>query len=242
MKEPAKFLSPSGQATLVVSCLAIFALLTVTPLAGQDLTLVRATDNASTNVPLVEVRDADRIRTDLEAAKEQGFLIENELRRFEDNLAQAKAQVEMQKSEIDMTKTAKDLADKQGKEAEKEAMERQKDKQELDKRLLERYVQLWERQINLAKAQREGFDAAARVHERELSLEAASESMDRLQGTATGTLESGLRLQTEIRELEREVLEAMKNSANRREDVAKRERQVIDARLDILEARGKLQS
>lgn len=226
-----------GAAAVFYLCLTF----STTGLEGQEMTLVRAGDALGLSGNLVEVRAVDRIRDDLAASQEEVFRVEAALVRLEGALAEAKAAVEVKKNEIEITETERDLADKQDREAEKEALERQKDKQELEKDLLERRVNVAERRIDESKARRDYAEATSRVHEREITLESASAQLARLQGTEDGTLDQALRLRTEVRELEREVLEAMKSQAQREEELAKRRRRVIEAQIELLEARSKLQ-
>ena len=51
-----------------------------------------------------------------------------------------------------------------------------------------------------------------------------------------------MRLQEEFDKIEKDVLEAQRNHARKKEDEAKRERRVIEARLDIVEARNRIRT
>ena len=228
-------------APVAVASLLVGALSTPTPLSAQDLTLVPAQDRATT-MRLVAEREESAIEADLDAAREASRALELEGERLRLDLAEAKAAVEVKKSEIDVIKTRKDLADKQDNEAEKETLEEQEKDEELQKRLLERHVDLLERQVDYVRAQRDAARAAERVYQAEMRLEGVAEQLEELQETDDGTLRRAMELQDEFLKQEKDVLEAQRNLSRRKEAEAERERRVIEARLDIVEARERIRS
>ena len=208
---------------------------------AQDLTLVPAQDPAA-SMRLVSARESSAIEADLDAARDLSRWLESEEERLRLDLAEAEAAVDVKESEIDVIKTRKDLADKQDEEAEKKAFEEQQKDEELQKRLLERHVELVKRQIDLTRAQRETAQSAERVYREELKLESVAGDLSQLQGTSEGTLSQAMRLQGEYDKVEKDVLEAQRDHARKKEDEAKRERRVIEARLEIVEARNRIRT
>ncbi|MDH3222981.1 MAG: hypothetical protein OEO23_04630 [Gemmatimonadota bacterium] len=208
---------------------------------AQDLTLVPAQDRATT-MRLVADREESAIEADLDAARNLSAALEAEVEGLRLDLAEAKAAVDVKESEIDVIKTRKDLADKQDKEAEKKAFEEQEKDEELQKRLLERHVDLLERQIEYARARREASRAAERVFQAEMRLESVARDLEELQDAEEGSLTRAMQLQAEFSKLEKDVLEAQREYARRKETEAGRERRVIEARLEIVEARERIRS
>lgn len=210
-------------------------------LLAQDLTLVPAQDRAAT-MRLVTARTGSAIEADLDNAREMGAALQREAERLSLALAEAKAAVDVKESEIDVIKTRKDLADKQDNEAQKKTYEQQEDDEEDQKRLLERHVTLIERQIDLVRAQRETSSSAERVYQEELKLERLSSDLEELQETDSGTLSRAMQLQAEFSTVEKDVLEAQRDLARRKEQEAQRERRVVEARLEIVEAREQIRT
>ena len=208
---------------------------------AQDLTLVPAQDLATT-MRLVAEREESLIVADLEAAREASAALEVAGERLRLELAEAEAAVDVKESEIDVIKTRKDLADKQDNEAEKKAFEEQQKDEELQKRLLERHVDLLERQIDHVRAQRDASRAAERVFQAEMRLDGVARQLADLQESSEGSLTRAMELQMEFSKLEKDVLEAQRDFARRKETEAQRERRVIEARLDIVEARERIRS
>ena len=208
---------------------------------AQDLTLVPAQDLATT-MRLVAEREESLIVADLEAARETSAALEVAGERLRLELAEAEAAVDVKESEIDVIKTRKDLADKQDNEAEKKAFEEQQKDEELQKRLLERHVDLLERQIDHVRAQRDASRAAERVFQAEMRLDGVARQLADLQESSEGSLTRAMELQMEFSKLEKDVLEAQRDFARRKETEAQRERRVIEARLDIVEARERIRS
>ena len=218
----------------------VLLLFPVTALA-QDLTIVPADDEVAA-MRLVAVRDGGTIEADLDAVRAAESAMESEVEELRLALAEAEAQVDVKKSEIDVIKTKKDLADKQDKEAEKKSFEAQEKDEELQKKLLERHVDFLKREIDYVRARRESFQSAERVYRAELALEETSGDLSDLQGTTEGTLERAMRLRSEISKQERDVLEARRDHARKKEEEAKRERRMVEAQLDIIKARNEISS
>ncbi|MGI9625530.1 MAG: hypothetical protein ACR2QM_01730 [Longimicrobiales bacterium] len=222
---------------------ALLTLAVVFPTSGsaQDLTLVPAADDALT-MQLVNVRDNGVIRSELDATRAANVELQERIRSLELALAEAEAQVDVKKSEIDVIKTKKDLAKKQDEDATAEGFEQQQKDEELQKRLLERFAEVAKRRVEWAKAQRETVSTAERVLQTELELEEASTRLGALQESAQSPLQQAMTVRTEITKLEKDMLEAQRDHARKKEDEAKRERRVIDAQLDVVKAREKIRS
>lgn len=209
--------------------------------SAQDLTLVPASDDALT-MQLVDVRDNEVIRSELDDARAAGVELQEHIMALELSLAEAEAQVDVKKSEIDVIKTKKDLAKKQDEDALAEGFEQQQKDEELQKRLLERFVDVAKRKVELGKAQRETTSTVERLLQTELKLEEAASRLGELQGSDKASLQQGMTARSEITKLEKDVLEAQRDHARKKEDEAKRERRLIDAQLDVIEARDKIRS
>ncbi|MBT8403205.1 MAG: hypothetical protein KJP18_05055 [Gemmatimonadetes bacterium] len=229
-------------ATLIASTLAVAAVMLACPAAveAQGLTLDRSHEVGSA-MALVEGRDADLIRDEMTTATELRFRLEARIEDLEDLLAEAKARVEVKKNEIEIIETEKNLADRQERDTEKERLEAEKKYEEAVKKVLERTVTYREREIELAEAQREAAQAAIRVHERELALVRVNDEFAALQGSGgVRSLERAIRLERDVSDREKELLESLRDRARRKQSESERERRVYEAQLEILEARKDL--
>ena len=75
-----------------------------------------------------------------------------------------------------------------------------------------------------------------------MSLESAAANLAELQETGQATLDRAMRLQAEVSKLEKDVLEAQRDHARKKEEEAKQERRMIEAQLDIIKARNEIRS
>ncbi len=226
------------RAPLMASALVVAALALPAAVEAQGLTLDLTSTSA---MALVEGRDADRIRDDRTAAREFRSRLEARIEDLQDHLAEAKAEVELKKNEIEILDTEKNLADRQNRDDEKDRLDDEKKYEEAVKKVLERTVTWREREIELAEAQRETAQAAIQVHERELALVRAVDEFAALQGAnGTGSLERAVRLERDVSDREKELLESLRDRARRTQTEFERERRVYEAQLEILQARKEL--
>jgi hypothetical protein len=230
------------RATLMTSALALAAFALARPAAveAQRSTSDRTREVGSA-MALVEGRDVDLIRDDMAAATELRVRLEAHIEDLEDLLTEAKADVEVKKNEIEIIETQKNLADRQERDTEKEQLEAEKKHEEAVKKVLERTATYVEREIELAKAQREAAQSAIRVHERELAFVRVNDEFSALQGSGgVGSLQRAVRLERDVADREKELLESLRDWARRKQTASERERRVYEAQLEILEARKEL--
>jgi hypothetical protein len=193
---------------------------------------------AARNSPVlvVDMRLEADIRKDLEVARALKPAAQADEQRASGDVIQSKATLEMKKKELDAVKTQLDAAKKANKGAEVATLERQKQKADLDIKLLERFVAVRESQVELGRARRNFADASTAALESELEMGKKRTAWDALTQTGSAPAQDVVSLQVDIRSDEGRVLQAMKQRSEKGEDVAKRESQLIQRQIDVLEA------
>jgi hypothetical protein len=145
----------------------------------------------------------------------------------------ARVSIEAKKREIAEAKRRRELARSSGAEAETSALDLARRAGEREQELLERRAELREAEIDLAKHSGELATLLKRAldFERELALKRIERAAIKEPGAAASTLDRV------VFDIERQTLEARRRQAEKKIDVASREKRVVDRLLKILEAR-----
>jgi hypothetical protein len=218
-----------------------------TPQTSQPATAPpTATTTAPTQVPvapklpvlIVDMRPEADIQSDRDAARALKPKAQADEQRAGGDVIQSKATLEIKKKELDALKTRLDLAKKGGNESELATLDRQRQEEELGIKLLERLVAVRECQVELARARRKLADASMLALESELEMGKKRTRWDSLtQPWVPGaSAQDIVSLQVDIRSDELRVLQAMKDRSETAEEVAKKDSQLIERQIGVLEA------
>lgn len=210
-------------------------------LVAQDSTLA-VVQNRAASMPIIPPRERNAIEADLDAARDAGARQQARADQLRQELAEAKAAVDVLESEIEVIKKKKDLADKQKNDAGKKALDQQQKDKENQKRLLERYVDLVERETDLVQAQRETSSTAERVYQNELQLQSLASDLNALDPSSAPARARALELRGDLAKAENDVLQGQRDLARKKETEAQRERGVAEARMEVMKAREQARS
>jgi len=192
---------------------------------------------------LVPVRPESAVREDYEAARARQAASDVRLEEARALAARASARIDLKKKDLEMLDIRLKDAKQRKAEAEKEDLERQKDEGKLELSYIERREDLRKAEIEMLRSEAEEARAAARVHERELELADVREQRAEVIVKAASEPSSAGRLvdlDRKLREHEMDTLQAMRDHAGKRKDAADRQRRVVEAMLDVFEARSKI--
>lgn len=189
---------------------------------------------------LVPLRNPADIRADIDRSRRDEERAQEEKRNAEHLERLARDQLEAQKKEIEAIEARLKVAKNDDRETEAIILES-------DKKLAEGAEQLLEKRREMRKKEITGWDkvaelAAAARQAAELELELAS-ARDALRDFGPrGSTEEARRLERRVNEIEKQTLEAQSDRADLREQVAKKEKDVVKSRLELLKTRSKIQS
>jgi hypothetical protein len=189
---------------------------------------------------LVPIRHPDDIRDDIEQSREDEERAQEEKRSAEQLERLARDQLDAQKSEIDAIKARLKVAKNDDREADAIVLES-------DKKLAEGAKDLLEKRRELRKKEIDGWDAVAKLAQAtrkaaELELELAAARDDLRDRGTRDAGEDFRRLERRANELEKRTLEAQKQRAEQRAKVAQKERDIVNARIQLLKTRAKIES
>jgi hypothetical protein len=182
-------------------------------------------------IDVIPVRSADRIRTEIEAAKAASREADARITESSSQQGQTKAMVDVKKQELSTVNARIKLAEKQKAETDKITLEAEKKVAERQKQFLERRQALHGAELDRAKAGKKL--ASAQQKALELELELSQRHADR---AAVSDPTVALRSDQVIRELERKTLEAQRQQADAAKDVASRDEDIAKRRLDLYQA------
>ena len=210
---------------------------TASPTATTAASDVQAAEPNSP-VLVVDMRPEADIQWDLDAARILKPKAQADEQKAGGEVIQSKATLEMKRKDLEALKTQLDQTKKSGTAAERAALDRQRQQTELDIKLLERLVAVRECQVELGRARRNFADVSTVALESELAMGKKRTSWDSLTqpGTTVTSAQDIVALQVEIRSDERRVLLAMKDRSLKGEEVAKKEGQLIQRQIEVLEA------
>ncbi|MBP6875519.1 MAG: hypothetical protein KBD56_05570 [Candidatus Eisenbacteria bacterium] len=185
---------------------------------------------------LLPPRAADAVNQDLALAGTAQTDRDAELVAAQSRVGEAKANVKVCESEIETIKAMIKLA-KERKDKTEEANLAQKQKtKERQLEMLKARKDLRDAETSLAEARRAMAQAQAGFYRKELELIEKRMALQEQSGMAVGTnLDALLRLQREIRNLERRCLEILKDVADKEKKAAEDEGNVVDKRLKVLQ-------
>jgi hypothetical protein len=217
-----------------------------TPQTGQPSTAPpTATTSALPRVPatlnspvlIVDMRPQADVQRDLDAARAAKPQAEADEQRAGGDVIQSKATLDIEKKELEGVKTRLDAAKKAKNKAETATLDIERQHQELDIKLGERLVAVREGQVELAQARRTLADASRLALESELEMGKKRTGWDSLTTPGgTASAQNIVALQVDIRGEELRVLQAMQVRSKKAEDVAKKESQLIERQIGVLEA------
>ena len=180
--------------------------------------------------PLAEVRSRGELQADLDASRALRSAAENRMLKARERSVRWKAQVEIQKSRIQALSKQIDVARKEKREADRKDYEQQKRCEERVRDYFDAMRQALEAEADLHKATIDY--AQSRIAEAELEQRLGER-------WGTGGYES--RISGDARDLERRVLLAVKDRADRMSTFAAREKTLGDRRLAALREWNELQ-
>jgi hypothetical protein len=185
---------------------------------------------------LVAPRDTNTIKRDLRAAIEAAKLAETRRGQTETMRLGARARIEAKKVEIVRLKDRINVAKRENREADRLGLEAERKAAELEIRLLERREELRQAEIELETRRAELADFTQKALALELQLATRRKGRNRKPVGGTG----GASLDRVIGELEKQTLEAQRAQASSGIEVADAEIQVIDRRLELLDAQQRV--
>jgi chromosome segregation ATPase len=184
---------------------------------------------------LLPPRAVDTAQQDLAAVEARGDAANADLVSAQGRLAVAKAQVEVRKSEIETIKTKVKLAKEQKNQTEQADLELQIKGKTLQLKMLEARRDMRDAEAGLADARRQAAQTGAAFFKKELELLARRADLLRTNSARDGAanLDGLVRLQSEIRDLERRCIEILKDVADKEKSVSEREITLLDKRLEV---------
>ena len=193
---------------------------------------------ADVDITLIPSRSLDTIRGDRKATEEAKNEAKSDRTAAEEYLEEAKARIEVCKSEIDMIEAKVELAKEQEDETEKTHLETQVKIKKLQLKSLEARKKMREAERDFADTRRRAAEVLDEFLKKEIRL---SEKRDDLITLSTSNERQAdpdviERLRTEIRDLEHQCLEILKDALNKQKDKANEEKDVVEKRLKLFEA------
>ena len=187
---------------------------------------------------LLPSRAVESVRSDLEAAERLEKASNSARESAEEYLKVAKAQITVCTSEIDVLKDRVKLAKEQKNQTEQDSLERHIKAKDLQLKMLEARRDMREAEIGLADAQRRTAETSGGTLKKELELIERREMLVQISASREVPPDpiALTKLQTEVRDIERQTIEAMKDLAQKQKDAAEREMDVLDKRLNVHEA------
>ncbi len=191
---------------------------------------------------LLPPRPAEAIRQDLTDSEAAEGAANADMVFAQGRLGEARAHVEVRKSEIEATRSRVKLAKEHKNKSEQTNHERQVKAQELQLKVLEARKAMREAEVDLADARRKAGQAQAAFFKRELELLGKRDDLQQMVSAPAGgaNLDGLIRIQGEIRDLEKRCLEILKDVAANHKKVAETELGLLDRRLKLYEVQLEL--
>jgi hypothetical protein len=193
--------------------------------------LTLATDPGMAVLP---PRGLDRIEAELELARSELHTAEAEKAAAGERRSRRQGEAEVKKHEISTLEARTKLAEKMKDESGKASVTAEKKVGEREKVLLEREADLHKTEVEVADKRRALAEASQEALGTE--LEVARRRQERSRVTVAGPEAS--QLDQVIRELEGKALEAQRHRAQARADLADKEKQLVDRRIEIFQAQA----
>ena len=211
---------------------------TAPPTATTPASAMQVPVGQDSPVLIVDIRPEADIQSDLDFARALKPRAQADEQRAGSDVIQSKAALEIKKKELEALNTRLDVVKKGGNTSELATVDRQRQEDELGIKLMERFVEVRESQVELARARRELADMSMLALESELEMSKKRTGWDSLvqPGVTAGSAQDIVSLQVNIRSDERRVLKAMKDRSEKAEDVAKKDSQLIQRQIGVLEA------
>jgi hypothetical protein len=183
-------------------------------------------------------RTADAVNQDLAQASARESTANTDLVSAQGRLAEAKARVDVCQSEIEAIKAKIKLAKEQKNASEQAGFEQQAKAKELQLAVLKARVEMRDAEVAFADTRRLAAQTESAFLKKELELVGKRSDLARLGSSPGGTanLDGLTRLQTEVRDLERHCLEALKDFADKEKKAAEDEATLLEKRLKLQEA------
>ena len=189
-------------------------------------------------ITLLPPRDGEVVRQDKGVAEAMEAAVNVDLIAAQGRLAETKAHIEVRKSEIEMLKAKVKLAKEQKNETEQGNLERQVKAKELQHEMLKARKEMREAEVVLAETRRTAAQTQSGCLKKELELIGKRDDLLRASSAVPGptNMDAIVRLQTEIRDLERRCLEIQKEVAEKDRKCAEDEANLLDKRMKVYEA------
>jgi hypothetical protein len=180
-------------------------------------------------ITLLPPRDAEVVRQDKGVAEAMEAAVNVDLIAAQGRLAETKAHIEVRKSEIEMLKAKVKLAKEQKNQTEQLDLEGQIKAKELQLRVLEARRDMRDAEAGLAEARRKAAQVASGFFDKELDLIGKRNDLLQMRSVPAGmtNLDGLMRLQNEIRDVERRCLEILKEVAEKEKSAAENEAGVL---------------
>jgi len=187
---------------------------------------------------VIPIRSAQDISSDLEHATATRQLVIARNEQAVERLNEIANAIETRESSIDGINDRKDRAKDTGRESEETSLkiEEKANKQAID--LLKRLKSLREAEVDVAKAEEDHADMAILVLQREGDLQVKRSEYD-WPSTSMGELARNTASQV-LGELEVDLLKLQEDLAGATQKVASKEKKVVEQRIKLHEAQGKL--
>jgi hypothetical protein len=232
------------QSTIHVLVFALTALLTlVGPLVAQPARAAAVTGVLPEASPdslliLLPPRAVDVVRQDLAIADALESTASQDMIAAQGRLGEAKAHVDVRKSEIEMIKAKVKLAKEQKNETEQANLELQVKAKELQLKMIEARRDMRDVEASLAETRRKAAQTQSSFFKKEIELIGKRADLTRMTSAPEGVtnLDGLVRIQGEIRDLERRCLEIAKDVADKEKSVAESEANLLDRRMKVYEA------
>ena len=222
-----------GRVALVV-LLAHLALTGSAPAQARGGAVALGPDSFLVVVP---IRDTADLQRELGAALQSKIQADSDRARAERLRTSAKARIDRKNSEINAIKNREKVAKDQKRRADVIALEADRKAAEREKDLLQRRESLRESDIELGKKRGELADARRQALELELQLAIRRLEQQR-SGNTGGPAAAGA--EQVLSDLEKRTLEAQQKEVDKTREVADRQKQIIQRRLQIWAAQRKL--
>ena len=222
----------------LIAVLAFVSPLVAQPARAAAVTGVLPDASPDSLLVLLPPRAVDTVRQDLAIADALEGTANTDMIGAQGRMGEAKAHVEVRKSEIEMLKAKVKLAKEQKNETEQANLELQVKAKELQLKMLEARRDMRDVEASLAEIRRKAAQTQSAFFKKEIEL--IGKRADLLQMTSApagvANLDGLVRLQGEIRELERRCLEILKDVADKEKSAAESEMNLLDKRMKVYEA------
>lgn len=185
---------------------------------------------------VVPVRDTMTIKRDISAVIQERRQADRDRAQAEGLKQSARARIARKQTEIGGIERQQKLFKSQKREADAIALEADKKAAEQEKDLIERRASLRDAEIELEKKRTEMLDTRRQALELELQL--ANRRLDQARAGNPGG-PAGARIKQVLNDLEKRTLETQQKEVDKSKELADRQKDIIQKRLQILDAQRK---